>query len=100
MIIITIILIRWRLVHLPGQQVGAFQVEGAADNARGDHGCRDGVDLYDDDHDCHDGDNNDGDLYGDCHDGDGDLYHDDYDCHDARVDHDLNDDDLDYNDDK
>ena len=69
-IIITIILIRWRLVHLPGQQVGAFQVEGAADNARGDHGCRDGGDLYDDDHDCHDGD--------------GDLYHDDYDCHDAR----------------
>ena len=82
-IIITIILIRWCLVHLPGQQVGAFQVEGAADNARGDHGCRDG-----------------GDLYGDCHDGDGDLYHDDYDCHDARVDHDLNDEDLDYNDDK
>ena len=72
MIIITIILIRWRLVHLPGQQVGAFQVEGAADNARGDHDCRDGGDLYDDDHD----------------------------CHDARGDHDLNDDDLDDNDDK
>ena len=79
-IIITIILIRWRLVHLPGQQVGAFQVEGTADNARGDHGCRDGGDLYDDD---------------------GDLYdHDDYDCHDARGDHYLNDDDLDDNDDK
>ena len=61
-------------------------MEGAADNARGDHGCRDGGDLYDDDHDCHDGD--------------GDLYHDDYDCHDARGDHDLNDDDLDDNDDK
>ena len=47
-------------------------MEGAADNARGDHGCRDGGDLHDDD----------------------------YDCHDARGDHDLNDDDLDDNDDK